>query len=391
MPWKDTRPSARDPNMPRFRHKVDPTLLARLTDAHCHPTDDDAFDADVLRGLKTGKLCAMSSSLSNQEKTKEVHSASPSAVIPFFGVHPWFCHPISFAPSGNLPSKEEHYTSLFPSPTDPSQPHPHLERVMSSFPDPISDPISAADFTSRLEADLLAFPSSHVGEVGLDRAFRIPNPPHIAANKSNPKNTELATPLEHQLKVLEAQVDVAIKLGRSVSFHSVRAPQETVDVLKRLKAEKAGWGSIHVCLHSFGGSAETAKQIQKAHPNTFFSFATIISGRSPHFHNLLRAIEPNRLLAESDFSDTAEIDNQIWDLLEELEIALGWSPSHSVEVLEANWKRFITPPSERPPVPVTNRQKKRERKRVDMYVSEDEEGEGRRVGEKEKEKEVGET
>ncbi|GAA5884637.1 hypothetical protein JCM6882_005329 [Rhodosporidiobolus microsporus] len=373
MPWKDTRPSARDPDAPRFKHPPDPALLARLTDAHCHPTDDEAFDAEVLRGLNTGTLCAMSSSLSNQETTKEVHSASPSTVVPFFGVHPWFCHPLSFSPPDALPSKEAHYAALFPSPSHSSQPHEQLASVLPTFP----DPVSIETFLSSLEANLVEFPSSHVGEIGLDRAFRIPNPPHIAADKSNPKNTELATPLAHQIKVLEAQVDVAIRLGRSVSFHSVRAPQETVDVLKRFKAEKEGWGTIHVCLHSFGGSAESAKQIQKAHPNVFFSFATIISGRSPHFHNLLRAIEPDRLLAESDFSDTAEIDNQIWDLLEELDLALSWSPSDSVACLERNWQRFIAPPSERPPVPLTNRQRKRERKRVDMYVSESEgEGEG---------------
>lgn len=47
-----------------------------------------------------------------------------------------------------------------------------------------------------------------------------------------------------------------------------------------------------------------------AHQNVFFSFATIISGRSPKFHDLLRAIEPNRLLLESDYTQTGEIDNQ---------------------------------------------------------------------------------
>jgi Tat protein secretion system quality control protein TatD with DNase activity len=58
-------------------------------------------------------------------------------------------------------------------------------------------------------------------------------------------------------------VDVAIRLGRNISFHSVRAPQETVETLKRFKKEKEGWEKIHICLHSFGGSAESAVQIQK--------------------------------------------------------------------------------------------------------------------------------
>ncbi|GAA5855482.1 hypothetical protein JCM8547_007853 [Rhodosporidiobolus lusitaniae] len=371
MPWRDTRPSARDVDAPRFKTDVDPALLARLNDSHCHPADDEDFRVEVLQELKTGTLCAMSSMLQIQEKTASIYSSSPDKVVPFFGLHPWYCHPISFNPPDSLPSKTDHYTSLFPSPSDPSSPHPQLATVLPEF----SDPISIDTWLSTLEKYLTSYPASHVGEIGLDKAFRIPNPPHIAADKSNPKHTDLATPFSHQLKIVEAQVDLAIKLGRSISFHSVRAPQETVEALKRFK-EKEGWERTHVCLHSFGGSPESAKQIQKQHHNVFFSFATIISGRSPHFHRLLQAIEPHRLLVESDFSDTSEIDNQIWECLEEMQEALSLSASDLVSRLEANWKRFIAPLDERPPPPKTNRQKKKERKRVDMYVSEDEEGAG---------------
>ncbi|GAA6038925.1 hypothetical protein JCM8097_000577 [Rhodosporidiobolus ruineniae] len=376
MPWKDTRPSALPPAAERFKQPLDHQVLARLHDAHCHPSDDDAFEADVLRGLKTGKLCAMSSSLDNQETTAQVYAASPSTVIPFFGLHPWFCHPISFSPPDSLPSKEAHYASLFPSFSNSSSPNPELAILLPHLP----DPVSIKTFLASLESHLLAHPSSHVGEIGLDRAFRLPNPPHIAADKSNPKHSQLATPLAHQIRVVEAQVDLAIRLGRNVSFHSVRAPQETVELLKRFKAEKEGWGKLHVCLHSFGGSAESAKQIQKAHPNAFFSFATIISGRSPHFHSLLRAISPSRLLLESDYSHTAEIDHQIWEVFEEVQAARDWTAEETVKRLEENWEEYMKPMEERPEVKKTNREKKRERKRVDMYVSEDEAEEKREEG-----------
>ncbi|GAA6055452.1 hypothetical protein JCM3770_002833, partial [Rhodotorula araucariae] len=306
MPWNDTRPWVKDPQT-RFRSPPDPDILACLHDAHCHPVDDEDFRAEALKGLHTGSLCAMSSSLRNQDPNKVVFEANPAAVVPFFGLHPWFAHPVSFAPPSALPSKAEHYAALFTASPDCNAPHPSLELLLPHLP----EPVAISTFLSTLEEDLVAFPSSHVGEIGLDRAFRIPNPPHIAADRRHPKNSDLATPLAHQLRIVEAQVDVAIRLGRNVSLHSVRAPKETVDMLRRFKESKAdGWRRIHVCLHSFGGSPESAKQIQKAHPNAFFSFATIISGRSPNFHALLRAIEPDRLLLESDFSDTSEIDNQ---------------------------------------------------------------------------------
>lgn len=55
MPWNDTRPWMKDPES-RFRSPPDPTILARLADAHCHPVDDDDFSAGALTGLATGRL-----------------------------------------------------------------------------------------------------------------------------------------------------------------------------------------------------------------------------------------------------------------------------------------------------------------------------------------------
>jgi Tat protein secretion system quality control protein TatD with DNase activity len=127
----------------------------------------------------------MSSGLQNQEKTKDVYRCSPDTVVPFFGLHPWFSHPITFAPLDALSSKQDHYSSLFPDPSDPSAPYPQLAAVLPDFPDPV--PIST--FLSTLEQNLLDFPSSHVGEIGLDKAFKIPQPLHISSDKSNPKHT----------------------------------------------------------------------------------------------------------------------------------------------------------------------------------------------------------
>lgn len=129
-----------------------------------------------------------------------------------------------------------------------------------------------------------------------------------------------------------------------------------------------------------------------AHPNAFFSFATIISGRSPAFHKLLRAIEPHRLLIESDFSDTSEIDHQvraehefavrqvvlsvlcgqIWEVFEEIQTALDWTAEKTIETLQTNFRRFMTPIEERPPPKKTSRERRAEQKRRDLYVSDDE-------------------
>lgn len=221
----------------------------------------------------------MSSSLTNQDKTKEVFEARPNDVLPCFGtftsnisfptfrfpflfsrfegLHPWFCHPISFYPPDGLPTKEEHYTSLFPDPESLAT----LSKLLPHFP----DPISIDTFLSTLSFNLSQFPTSFIGEIGLDKAFKIPYPSQLLSEcPSLPKNSDLATPISHQIKVVEAQVDLAIKLKKNVSQHCVRATMDTVELLKRFKKEKEGFEGIYVCLHSFGGSAEAAKQIQKS-------------------------------------------------------------------------------------------------------------------------------
>ena len=45
---------------------------------------------------------------------------------------------------------------------------------------------------------------------------------------------------------------------------------DTVELLKRFKKEKEGFEGIYICLHSFGGSAEAAKQIQKSELTFYF-------------------------------------------------------------------------------------------------------------------------
>ncbi|GAA5898536.1 putative endodeoxyribonuclease [Sporobolomyces salmoneus] len=368
--WKDTRPSSLNPQT-RFKSPPDPSILSRLHDAHCHPTDDDDFQPEKLQELKTGKFCVMSSSLTNQEKTKRVYEARPDDVIPCFGLHPWFSHPISFSPADSLPSKESHYTLLFPSVDSPSEPHPSLSLLLPYLP----PPVSISTFLSSLSSDLALYPSSFIGELGLDKSFKIPHPPPLLSSHPSPlhKNSDLSTPIEHQVRVVEAQVELAIKMRRNVSQHCVRCTGETVELLKRFKREKEGFESIYVCLHSFGGSAEAAKQIQKKHSNIFFSFSTIISGRSPNFFKLLQAIEPERLLLESDFSDTTQIDLQIWEIFEAICEARSWTPEETVQILERNWRRFTQPAEERPEMgkKKSGKQKKREKRQVDLYVSED--------------------
>ena len=108
---------------------------------------------------------------------------------------------------------------------------------------------------------MLQFPNALLGEVGLDRAFRhsltpYPSPPPRVL-------TPFVTPLKHQLKILEAQLALAVELRRNVSVHSVQAQQLTVELLERM-AKQYGqkWLDISICLHSCALSPESWVEVE---------------------------------------------------------------------------------------------------------------------------------
>ena len=139
-------------------------------------------------------------------------------------------------------------------------PQEHLEaldRVLESVP----EPTTLSSLLNELRENFTAFPNALLGEVGLDRAFRVPFVPY--PDPAGGKLSPFRVPSSHQLTILEAQVDLAIELHRSVSMHSVKSQELTLDFLKHMK-EKHGeaFGSINIDLHSCGFSLETWKTVE---------------------------------------------------------------------------------------------------------------------------------
>lgn len=149
----------------------------------------------------------------------------------------------------------------------------------------LPEPVSIKIFIDQLRSYLLSNPKSFVGEVGLDKSFRIPDFAeqdigNCTADNNGQKLTRLKTPIQHQLKILEAQLDLAIELGRCVSFHCVQAQGLVLQLLDRYFSTKPSSSSTskkppiskyalkerekcRICLHSFLGSTDTFKQIQR--------------------------------------------------------------------------------------------------------------------------------
>jgi Tat protein secretion system quality control protein TatD with DNase activity len=124
------------------------------------------------------------------------------------------------------------------------------------------------DVLALVKSNLLAHPGAMLGEVGLDRSFRIAYQPYPAPPPR--KLSPFSTPISHQLAILEAQFGLAIELKRNISLHSVGAQQTTIDLLQRMKEQHGQtWRDISIDIHSCGISLEGWKSLEVP-PNLVF-------------------------------------------------------------------------------------------------------------------------
>ncbi|KAG5351703.1 Cut9-interacting protein scn1 [Termitomyces sp. J132] len=227
------------------------SVLEHIVDVHCHPTDAPHISAESIERLPIS-ICAMSSMESDQRRVRELALANPTKVVPCFGYHPWFSHRISISPT----SKDDHYRSLFlNSPLPPERNIMAFQQLLPLLP----DPVTLTDILSELRRNLEAFPEAMLGEVGLDRVFRVPYDYYAERRHLTP----FVVPLDHQLIILEAQIDLAVELSRNISLHSVKSQLGTVDLLDKMKAKHGDkWLRINLDLHSCGVSPQTWRDIE---------------------------------------------------------------------------------------------------------------------------------
>lgn len=206
-----------------------------------------------------------------------------------------------------------------------------------------------------------------LGEVGLDRAARVP----IEYTATPRELTQFTVPLEHQLAVLEPQIDLAVELRRNISIHSVKSHQATLDLLSRMHQKHGSeWHRISIDLHSCGLSVETWKAIevlvlqvvalcntvshcmQKHHLNVYMSLSTVINGRSLNHRALIEACSPSRILVESDYHPVEQCAKRTWEMVLVVAEIKGWDVETTwvddlrmedwgvVRRLERNWREF---------------------------------------------------
>ncbi|KAL8711975.1 MAG: hypothetical protein Q9220_003671 [cf. Caloplaca sp. 1 TL-2023] len=370
-------------------------------DAHCHPTDT-VTSWDDIPGMKTRALTIMATRGQDQdlvrqfalgygvapERLKDLwhqdNGNSPSQIVPSFGWHPWFSHQV--------------FDDLDPAHGDHEQPDQiaHYRAVLTPVPDdeflrtlPMPRPLSG--LLNTIRSDLERFPYALVGEIGIDRSFRLPTQwTHYEADgrdagltpggREGRRLSHYRVQLSHQRKILKAQLNLAGEQNRAVSVHGVAAHGAVFETLKetwrgfeklssskrehKRKPDRAlepiestveGRTSparrpkpypSRICLHSYSGPQDTLKQyLSSSIPaEIYFSFSCLVnfSNRSYKAVDVVKAVPDDRILIESDLHSAGdEMDQLLEDVARKVCAIKGWDLVAGIQQLAQNWRNFV--------------------------------------------------
>ena len=370
-------------------------------DAHCHPTDT-VPSLNNIAGMKTRALTIMATRGQDQKLVADfadnlgvTDDAIPALestngceksrgyIIPAFGWHPWFSHQIFVDEKGRVPSKLDHYRMVI-------SPSPDNDDFIATFPDP--RPLST--LLDQTRTYLQRYPHAIVGEIGLDRAFRIPryeiadngyerDPALTPGGREGRQLSKYRVDMQHQRQILKAQLDIAAEMQRAVSLHGVAAHGLVFETLKetwrgherrtlskRERKRRASINAAHrlvdnpqadkqssdsgdskpfpprICLHSFSGPADTMRRY--LHPSVpatiFFSFSHLVnfSSTSSKAVAVIQAVPDDRVLAESDLHAAGEkMDGLLEDVIRKICQIKGWALEDGVKQLRLNWLHYI--------------------------------------------------
>lgn len=371
-------------------------------DAHCHPTDTMDSIPTMAKTMKTRTLTLMATRAQDQPLVAAVAAQhGVDKVIPSFGWHPWFSHLIYDDSDGHQLDKRPHYNAvLTPSPKS---------REDDDFITQLPAPQPLSSFIAQTRSYLDAHPLALVGEIGLDKAFRLPDhdpPPEDASLGMTPgrRDGRALSPyrvsMDHQIRILKAQLHLAGELGRAVSVHGVQAPGVLYETLKstwkghekkvvskrelkklargvnedfsssddddddssdddntrpnKVKKYKPKPFPPRICLHSFSAGAQTLQQYvddRSIPAKIFFSFSLLVNystggherERKKHVaDDVIRACPDNRILLESDLHCAGpEMDDLLEQIYRRVCEVKGWDLREGVQQIKRNYEEFI--------------------------------------------------
>lgn len=372
-------------------------------DAHCHPTDTPSCQGKIPQ-MKARALIIMATRGEDQDRVVQFAEScgvtqisiprlmkpdSHCQIIPSLGWHPWFSHQICddsiLGSEGTITQSNKliHYRSII-------SPPPEDHEFVRSLPDP--RPLSR--LLDQIRGYLRQHPYALVGEIGLDRSFRLPenwlpnnhterHPDMTPGGREGRRLSPFKVRIEHQKKILKAQLNLAGEMQRAVSVHGVAAHGvlfETIrdtwkgferEVLSR-KARKQRESAIkahagdeedegrvlqsgpstsllyppRICLHSYSGPPDTLRQyFQPSVPAEIFCSFSVLVNLKPSTAaktiEVIKAVPDDKILVESDLHCAGEhMDELLERMVKCVCTAKGWSLEKGVKQLASNWLRF---------------------------------------------------
>jgi Tat protein secretion system quality control protein TatD with DNase activity len=366
-----------------------------IFDAHCHPIELMASVEDIAQ-MKAKVLTVMSTRSQDQHlaeeaatryqligKTLDFSDELSKYVIPAFGWHPWFSFQLfDDAKWGDVePDQVQHYKSILTPECDDEE-----------FMRELAPPMSLSQALHETEKRLQKFPAALIGEVGLDRGFRLPHGPISDERQEKLKyggSKELHTPgsrngralsayrisIDHQKVVLKAQLELAARMGRPVSVHSVQAHGLVFDLMQSMwenhkkpskreqkktnnlrpsqseDRQSANQGRLpfppRICMHSYSGTVETLKQFLSptVPAGIYFSFSIVVNFSNETSNkavDAIKAVPDDRLLIESDLHRAGEVmDDLLVQIIRKVCEIRGWDVEEGAKKLKENWMRFV--------------------------------------------------
>lgn len=370
-------------------------------DAHCHPTDTMTSISDIPHMLATA-LTVMSTRGEDQELVDEVAKRlgdyfhysqhGNGKIVPCFGWHPWFAHQIRVKEDEEDNTTEEmrlqHYRNVLTGTMG-------TENEDMTFFKTLPTPKPLSTLLSETKTRLLAHPNALVGEIGLDKAFRLPMPWQkdeldsrneslTPGSREGRKLSPYRVSIAHQKALLKAQLQLAGELRRAVSVHSVQGHGVVLECFqelwkgherkvesKRRRKKTANQGRIEedeeddddeeekkveatplpypprICMHSYSGSPEAVKQLLRPSvpSDVYFSFSTVINFTGPTVDRVkssLESLPDDRILIESDLHTAGkQMDNLLEEVVRTVCHVKGWSLENGTKLLAENWRRFV--------------------------------------------------
>ncbi|KAL6916253.1 hypothetical protein FSST1_007748 [Fusarium sambucinum] len=360
-------------------------------DAHNH-IGERVYSVSSLPTMKSRAVAIMATRTQDQPfietiveqhgaKGPECFSQDKTTVVAGYGRHPWFSHELfddslenpTYVPSDDVEAaKARHYKAvLTPAPEDPAWWHDQ----------PV--PIALSKFIAETRARLIQDPVAMVGEIGLDKPFRLPmqwpdsRPPRDAERTEGGRErrplSQHRIQIPHQKVVFMAHLKLAGEFGRAVSVHGVQVHGLLYDALTeswkgheikgrraRDKERKESTQTANneeevpkpypprICLHSFSGKGDAVKQYLKPSipAKIFFSFSKAnnlsTDGATEKTQDAVKAVPDNRILVESDLHTAGErMDNELEEMYRAICVFKGWTLEHGVAQMAKNYTEFV--------------------------------------------------